>query len=629
MKVLVFPRNTDNPYQSLLYGAMEPGEVELTYLATASRSQTVNLALLPFQLVHARARGANLLHVHWVYPFAPTWVGWVPGARRWSRAWYSLVLGTARLLGLPVVWTAHNLAPLGRVFDDDETARRALVRTASAVIAHSKAVLPALERLGAEQVHVIPFGPYGEAAPKLVGRAVARSLLGIAADERVVAYVGSMETRKGVEDLLEAAAALPPDTTLRLLLAGSARPALRRRLERRARRLGRRVILRFGYVADHELQLYFAAADAAALPYRSVTSSSSVLLCLGFGLPVVIPDRHELDDVPAGAALRYEPGRPNDLRRALAEVATAPATDLATMAAAARAYSASLSWTASARATMAVYRAVVGQSGAGHAGAGHAGAGHASAGPRRRAPAEAAAASVSGTVAVVAPHLDDAVLSCAQLLASHPGAHVVTVFAGGPRPMPCLTVWDGRSRRFHPGDDVIGERRWEDENASRVLHAFSDHLDFWDEQYRTARFSYLGPPDEALTEAVVAALAQLAESAQVDDWVVPLGLGHADHELVGRAGLELARRLPGATFHVYPELPYRSERPAEVVAAMARLRAAGFELGDAEVGLHRRQLGTKLRALACHRSQLAALGNVRLARSLLAAELLWRLDGPR
>lgn len=361
MKVLVFPRNTDNPYQSLLYGAMEPGEIELTYLATASRSQTVNLALLPLQLVHARARGADLLHVHWVYPFAPSWVGWVPGARRWSRAWYSLVLGTARLLGLPVVWTAHNLAPLSRVFDDDEAARRALARTASAVIAHSKAVLPALEQLGAEQVHVVPFGPYGEGAPKLVGRDAARSLLGIAADERVVAYVGEMTARKGVEDLLEAAAAVPPDTTLRLLLAGSARPALRRRLERRAHRLGRRVILRFGYVADHELQLYFAAADAAALPYRAVTSSSSVLLCLGFGLPVVIPDRHELDDVPADAAIRYEAGRPDGLRRALAEVAMAPATDLAAMATAARAYSASLSWTASARATLAVYRAVVGQ----------------------------------------------------------------------------------------------------------------------------------------------------------------------------------------------------------------------------------------------------------------------------
>jgi len=56
----------------------------------------------------------------------------------------------------------------------------------------------------------------------------------------------------------------------------------------------------------------------------------------------------------------------------------------------------------------------------------------------------------SGPVAVISPHLDDAVFACGELLAARPGSVVITVLAGRPpRDLP-LTPWDAASG-FHAG----------------------------------------------------------------------------------------------------------------------------------------------------------------------------------
>src|SRR4051794_24119032 len=67
-------------------------------------------------------------------------------------------------------------------------------------------------------------------------------------------------------------------------------------------------------------------------------------------------------------------------------------------------------------------------------------------------------------VLVVSPHLDDGVFSCGEMMADHPTAHLVTVFAGRPATAQ-LTEWD-RDCGFAAGDDVVGARRDEDARSS-------------------------------------------------------------------------------------------------------------------------------------------------------------------
>jgi LmbE family N-acetylglucosaminyl deacetylase len=74
---------------------------------------------------------------------------------------------------------------------------------------------------------------------------------------------------------------------------------------------------------------------------------------------------------------------------------------------------------------------------------------------------------------VISPHLDDAVFSCGQLLEVHPGATVVTIFAGRPPPGTPLTDWDSAAG-FGPGEDPIGRRREVEKRTAR-LWACSAH----------------------------------------------------------------------------------------------------------------------------------------------------------
>src|SRR5665213_1523592 len=82
-------------------------------------------------------------------------------------------------------------------------------------------------------------------------------------------------------------------------------------------------------------------------------------------------------------------------------------------------------------------------------------------------------------LAVVSPHLDDAVLSCAGLIAGAPATTVLTVFAGFPPArdaatpaefLPGSTFWD-QAGGFVAGDDVVGLRRAEDSAALENIGA--------------------------------------------------------------------------------------------------------------------------------------------------------------
>lgn len=361
VKALFFPNDVNNPYQSLLETAMALEGAEVAYLPATTSSQTANLLLLPLSLLRWRLRGFRVLHVHWVYLFAPPWVTRVPGGRRLMEVWFAVWLETARLLGYRIVWTAHNVVPNAQVFADDHAARRRLVRRADAVLAHGAAAIPALRDLGAGAVHVVEAGSYVAQYPQETSRDEARERLGIGLDERVATFVGAIAPYKGVDALLEVVRELSPELALHVVVAGRCGdPALKGQLERLAAAAGSRVVTRFARIPDDELQVYLACADVAVLPYRQITNSGSVLLACSFGLPVLIPALPALADVPDEVAIRYEPGSAG-LARALVALAGCDKAELASRSEAARHYAASLSWEQAARSTLEVYAQVLGR----------------------------------------------------------------------------------------------------------------------------------------------------------------------------------------------------------------------------------------------------------------------------
>jgi len=88
------------------------------------------------------------------------------------------------------------------------------------------------------------------------------------------------------------------------------------------------------FVPDERMQCYLLAADVMVAPFEHVLTSSSVMVGLSYGLPVIAPNRGCLPElVTAEAGLIYRAEEPDGLARALTDIKS---RDLAAMGAAAR-----------------------------------------------------------------------------------------------------------------------------------------------------------------------------------------------------------------------------------------------------------------------------------------------------
>lgn len=204
----------------------------------------------------------------------------------WTWAWAPFERTLAGRLGLPVVAIVHNPAD----HDASRLARLSAARVlgrAAAYLCHARAVeRQVLEHFPGRPtaVHPLPAD-----APPRADRTAARARLGVAEGRVALLCFGLIRPYKGVEVLLDAFASLPPELPMTLLLAGEPwgdrGSALAARLARPD--LAGRVRARLEWVPEQEAGEWFAAADAAVLPYLAATGSAVAAQALGAGLPVV------------------------------------------------------------------------------------------------------------------------------------------------------------------------------------------------------------------------------------------------------------------------------------------------------------------------------------------------------
>ncbi len=206
---------------------------------------------------------------------------------------------------------------------------------------------------------------------------------------------------------------------------------------------------------------------------------------------------------------------------------------------------------------------------------------------------------LEGEVAIVSPHLDDAVLSLGAAI-SRAGRHgvqpvVLTVLAGDPRSDVPAGEWDAQAG-FGTAGEAARERQREDAEACRLLGARPIWLPFSDHQY----------PRGGSEETVRAAVVEAVGSASV---LLPgFPLMNDDHRWLRRV-LDGAFE-PGRTA-VYVEQPYAAlwtaapgDGPSpepDRVPPPVRWEPLGARISD-----QRR----KLAACRAYRSQLPLLGRV-------------------
>jgi glycosyltransferase involved in cell wall biosynthesis len=133
------------------------------------------------------------------------------------------------------------------------------------------------DAVDADRFRLIPE-PVEQRAP--LERRDARHRLGIPAGGRYVAMVGTLEPRKGIEELLAAFARSPLPADDRVLLVGRATPPIRELLQTRYDQLIRqqRIVAVDRYVSDDELGAAFFAADVVAVTHPRQIGSSGTLV---------------------------------------------------------------------------------------------------------------------------------------------------------------------------------------------------------------------------------------------------------------------------------------------------------------------------------------------------------------
>ncbi len=188
-----------------------------------------------------------------------------------------------------------------------------------------------------------------------------RTALGIAPEELLVLFVGAGFARKGLAPLLSAAARLhDADVRPRLVVVGAGRT---RGWQVRARRLGLgdRVIF-VGPVPDPEA--YYAAADVLALPTYFDPFANVTLEAMASGLPVVTSRRNGAAEIMRHGIDGLVVDRPDDvLGLAEALVSLRDPARRAALGQQARETALKYRWEGPLEQTLAVYRAVVEESG--------------------------------------------------------------------------------------------------------------------------------------------------------------------------------------------------------------------------------------------------------------------------
>jgi glycosyltransferase involved in cell wall biosynthesis len=249
-------------------------------------------------MLYAARTDSGLIHVQWPYKF-PFF------DRTILNLWY-------KIWRKKIVFTAHNVdqgARDGKRSWKNTLTLRFQYWIVDHIIVHTtkmKAQLVLDFAVANAKISVIPHGINSAVPETSMSPAEARRALNLEPDERVLLFFGLIDRYKGLEYLVKALAQLKRQgKRFRLVIAGRIKecPTYWSEIDGliQGGDLKDDVVAHLRHIPDESVELYFKAADALAMPYRSIFQSGVLFLAYAFGLPVIATDVGCLkDDVVEG-----------------------------------------------------------------------------------------------------------------------------------------------------------------------------------------------------------------------------------------------------------------------------------------------------------------------------------------
>jgi alpha-1,3-rhamnosyl/mannosyltransferase len=217
--------------------------------------------------------------------------------------------------------------------------------------------------VASDRITAVPLGVDAEPFAAVTGDDVDRLRRRLGIGGPYLLFLGGIEGRKNLPELVRAFASLPGDLDVRLVIAGGtvARdPGAGRDLASALRSVPAHVsgrIVRTGYVSDADKVVLLAGAEALTYPSRYEGFGFPVLEAMAAGVPVVTSDRSSLPEVAGGAALLVDPDSSDAIAAGIERVLSDTALR-ARLRKAGPERAASFSWERTAKATAEVLRSV-------------------------------------------------------------------------------------------------------------------------------------------------------------------------------------------------------------------------------------------------------------------------------
>lgn len=305
LKVIFQPYWNDNPYQKLLIK-------HLADLGVDWKGERLTSLLVKGKL-------PDVVHLHWLHAFfvAPNNLkSYIKLAKLISRL---LIL---KLIGVKIVWTAHNLKDHdNRNPALDRVCTNLVVKLSDAVITHSETAKSTLVKKfnmrNNDKVYIVPHGNYIGYYENKVTRMEARKAIGIPHSSLCLLFMGLIRPYKGVPKLIKDFKKIQHGDA-QLIITGKVSDVLEREwIEQEAK--GQDAIKFLpGYVADQQIQLYMNACDAVVFPYGEIFTSGAMLMAMSFSRACIAPAKGCINEILNNSgAILYDPESENGLEQAI------------------------------------------------------------------------------------------------------------------------------------------------------------------------------------------------------------------------------------------------------------------------------------------------------------------------
>jgi len=283
--------SNSNPYQRLLYSTSNRN--------TDYISGNIDAAINALKRAH---KPSNIVfHLHWLNKIFKQ-VNSPKDASNTASLFLEKLKKFKWLKG-KIIWTIHNTISHDSKWPDVELELSSeITKIADCLHIHSLNSVREINRffhIPNEKIRISRHGNYVGFYPNFISSETARKILGIQSDSNVILFLGQIRPYKGLDLLVKAFNNILkkwPNSIL--LIAGKAQenifediPELKSILKNKSIRFFNR------FIDDMELQLFFKSSDFAVFPYHCVLTSGSLILSLGFGVPVITPNVGMTNDV--------------------------------------------------------------------------------------------------------------------------------------------------------------------------------------------------------------------------------------------------------------------------------------------------------------------------------------------